>query len=77
MSQEPADYRVPYLPPDIARCQGVSYPDEATGEQRWRDGCKDCLRRQAPPPGHHTTYMAPPTVIAFWCPYHIAPEPAR
>jgi hypothetical protein len=56
------------LPQDIARCRGDgSFED---GEQHWREGCDDCLRRTAP---GGQNWIIPPPIIAFECEYKIAP----
>ena len=58
---------MPFLPDDIARCDGVG--SDAEG---WREGCDDCLRRLAPPNDpRRVVVMEPPAIIAFWCEYHI------
>jgi hypothetical protein len=76
MSEQPETYRTAYLPPDIARCPGVGYPDEDTGEMGWREGCERCLRRLAPAPeGVDVMQMQPPELIVFWCPWYIGPDP--
>jgi hypothetical protein len=59
---------VPYLPADIASCQGDGSLED--GEQHWREGCKDCLRRTAP--GGREPLALPP-IIAFECAYRFAP----
>jgi len=74
MSEDPTPYRVSYLPPDIARCEGVGYPNEDTGEMEWREGCEHCLRRLAPIESEHTETMQPPAIIAFECEYLIEDE---
>lgn len=51
------------LPADIARCAGFGPTPED-----WLDECTDCLRRTAPGGEVH---MEPPSVIAFFCEYHI------
>lgn len=58
---------------DIARCPGDGYVED--GEQHWREGCEDCLRRTSP--GHPTYqwYMAPPPIIVFECEHRIEPSP--
>jgi len=72
MSEYSATYQAPYLPPDIARCPGVGYPDEdGDGEIGWREGCEHCLRRLAPIESEHTEMIEPPPIIAFNCPYEI------
>jgi len=69
MSEYSATYQAPYLPPDIARCPGVGYPDEDTGAMGWREGCERCLRRLAPIESPWTPWMQPPAIIAFECEY--------
>ncbi|MEY3895202.1 MAG: hypothetical protein RLZZ214_721 [Verrucomicrobiota bacterium] len=59
----------PFLPNDIARCNGDG--DDAEG---WREGCETCLRRTAPR-SERFIMMSPPPIIAFWCEYIIEPEP--
>ena len=55
------------LPADVARCAG--FGSDADG---WREGCDDCLRRQAPPVDlERALRMSPPAVVAFWCEGHI------
>jgi hypothetical protein len=71
MSEQPAQYRTAYLPPDIDRCPGVGYPDEDTGEMGWREGCERCLRRLAPIDSEHTQKMVPPLILTFGCPWEI------
>lgn len=56
------------LPNDVARCAGVG--DDYEG---WREGCEDCARRLAKSDRAETTWMTPPTIIAFSCEYRIAP----
>jgi len=57
------------LPADVARCPGDgSFED---GEQHWREGCDDCLRRTAP--GGHNS-IDPPPIIVFECEYRLGPE---
>ena len=56
------------LPNDVARCAGVG-----DGEEGWREGCEDCLRRTSPATGDRVVMMTPPPIIAFWCEYLIEP----
>jgi hypothetical protein len=56
------------LPADIARCIGDGSFEH--GEQHWREGCDDCLRRTAP---GGRRKMEPPPIIAFECEYRIGP----
>lgn len=61
------------LPANVARCPG--YGSFEDGEQHWREGCDDCLRRTAPwagLPGGGST-MTPPPIIAFECEHRIGP----
>ena len=62
------------LPHDIARCPGAG-----SAKEGWRDGCKDCLRRTSKPPktAQWVPWMAPPTVIAFDCQYHVPQKEQR
>jgi len=59
------------LPHDVARCAGVGFQGDAGWD--WREGCEDCLRRTAPTDERSGVYMDPPAIIAFKCPYRIAP----
>ena len=60
------------LPADVARCPGDgSFED---GEQHWREGCDDCLRRTAPGGGQ---WMKPPPIIVFECEHRIGPGDER
>ena len=57
------------LPADVARCPGVgSFED---GEQHWREGCDDCLRRTAT---GEWGWIDPPPIIAFECHRRIGPD---
>jgi hypothetical protein len=56
------------LPAHIRRCPGHgSFED---GQQHWREGCEDCLRRSATV---ERDWMDPPPIIAFECEYRIGP----
>jgi hypothetical protein len=56
------------FPADVARCVGVgSFED---GQQHWREGCDDCLRRTAT---GYWGWIDPPLVIAFECERRIPP----
>jgi hypothetical protein len=56
------------LPARIRRCPGVgSFED---GEQYWREGCDDCLRRAAT---GESGWITPPSIIAFECHRRIGP----
>jgi hypothetical protein len=56
------------LSADVARCRGDgSFED---GEQHWREGCDDCLRRTAP---GGRQGMEPPSIIVFECEHRIGP----
>ena len=56
------------LPPPIAYCPGdESFED---GEQHWREGCDDCLRRAAT---GEWGRIDPPSIIAFECHRRIGP----
>lgn len=55
------------LPADIARCSGIG-----SAEDGWFEDCESCLRRlSSPVDDRNQVYMAPPTVITFFCPYQI------
>jgi hypothetical protein len=55
------------LPSDVARCAGIGSKDEGFFED-----CETCLRRLSPAADDRAqVYMAPPAVIAFFCPYQI------
>jgi hypothetical protein len=56
------------LPAEIAYCRGDSSFED--GEQHWREGCEDCLRRIAT---GHLGWIDPPAIIAFECERRIAP----
>ena len=73
MIQEPLEpnhpvYPDPFLPADVARCDGVG--DDTDG---WREGCETCLRRTAKR-GSWVLMMSPPAIIAFECEYLIEPN---
>lgn len=56
---------------DIARCPGIG-----SAEEGWFEDCETCLRRLSPSTDSRSqVYMAPPAVIAFFCPYQIEPWP--
>jgi hypothetical protein len=56
------------LPANFVRCVAVgSFED---GEQHWREGCDDCLRRTDM---GHWGWIDPPAIIAFECERRIAP----
>jgi hypothetical protein len=62
------------LPADVARCEGVGYPNE-DGTMEWREFCENCMRRTHPPVDYdQVLMMEPPKIIEFWCQYHISPE---
>lgn len=72
MSEQPESNRAHYLPLDIARCPGIGYPDEDTGELHWREDCERCLRRLAPvPKGRDVPQMQPPAMSVFECEFLI------
>jgi hypothetical protein len=58
-----------HLPEDTARCRGDGCYED--GEQHWREGCEDCLRRTAP---GGRVWIDPPSIIAFECEYRIRPD---
>ncbi|MEA3641849.1 MAG: hypothetical protein VBE63_18210 [Lamprobacter sp.] len=75
MTEDPANYRTPRLPADIARCPGVGAEDpELPGGIAWREGCERCLRRLASIDSEHTEIMTPPAILTFSCEWEI-PSP--
>lgn len=60
--------QAPFLPNDVARCEGVG--SDAEG---WREGCETCLRRTAKR-GDRAQMMTSPPIIAFECEFLIEPD---
>jgi hypothetical protein len=59
------------LPYDVARCPGIG-----SAEEGFFEDCETCLRRLSPgADSRPQVYMAPPAVIAFFCPYQIESTP--
>ena len=57
------------LPPGVARCPGSGSHDD--GQQHWREGCDDCLRRIG---SGGDGCIEPPAIIVFECEYRIGPD---
>jgi hypothetical protein len=58
------------LPPPIAYCYCPGVFTFEDGEQHWREGCDDCLRRAYP---SSWCPIDPPAIIVFECERRIAP----
>jgi hypothetical protein len=65
----------PFLPNDIARCDGTyDGIGDGDGMLGLREGCETCLRRIAPR-GERVLMISPPPIIAFECEYLIYTKP--